>query len=67
MQNPRAIKVLQSTLQKNKQMHMLLFCHQANKQMCFKKYFIFLSSFSSNISGPKQNIKNLVGNLLGKG
>jgi len=30
-------------------------------------FFCFLSSLASNISGSRQNIKNLVGNFLGKG
>jgi len=43
---------------------------QANKQMCFKKlfcFFVIFASLTSNISVSRQNIKNLVGNLFGKG
>jgi len=57
----------------NKQMHIksvsfLSSSKQTNK--CALKnisFFVIYASLTSNISGTKQNIKNLVGNLFGNG
>jgi len=38
---------------------------QINK-LPLKLFFVIFASLTSNISGSRQNIKNMVGNLLGK-